>query len=342
MARRRAFTLIELLVVVAIIAVLVGLLLPAVQKVREAATRLRCKNNLKQIGLALHHFHDARDRFPAGHLVPKYSFSSENTESGYKAEPAPGGYTLDPSNSFYLMPNDGPYWSWMFRVAPYLELNTVFEQADMRPTVDAWPWWQYVKGAARTPENTLNGLPAKVFQCPTDGRSHLITDSEGGNKVALTAFLGVSGKNQFSEAGGQDGMLYVNSSVKIAGVRDGTSNTVMVGERPPSNDLVFGWWVAGAGDGPHFGATDVVLGVRERPVTPAADPDFFRPGTLDDPDNVHRYHFWSVHPGGSHFLFADGSVRHLPYDAAAQLVGPGVTLMEALASRDGGEAVTPP
>jgi hypothetical protein len=99
--------------------------------------------------------------------------------------------------------------------------------------------------------------------------------------------------------GGQDGILYVNAAVRITQIGDGTSNTLLVGERPPSNDLYFGWMWAGSGKYPFFGTTDVVLGVRE--VTngvPNGPRDYFRPGSLNDPQNIHRYHFWSLHPGG--------------------------------------------
>ncbi|MDW8224392.1 MAG: hypothetical protein RMJ82_15735, partial [Gemmatales bacterium] len=92
------------------------------------------------------------------------------------------------------------------------------------------------------------------------------------------------------------------------------------------------------GDFPYFGATDVVLGVRER-ISPSSAPEFYRPGTLNDPGNIHRYHFWSLHPNGGNWLFADGHVGFITYSAGTQVLPGGVTLMEALASRAGGEVV---
>jgi prepilin-type processing-associated H-X9-DG protein len=230
----------------------------------------------------------------------------------------------------------------MFRLAPYLELGVVYDQADMRPLPAGWPWWQFQRGVPATPENTLNGVRARVFQCSADTRSDQVCVYDMGMHAALTGYLGVSGRNQFKEAGGQDGIFYVNSGVRFAQITDGTSNTLLVGERPPADDLYFGWWVAGAGEYPYFGAADVVLGVRERAYDPAFDPDFFRPGDLHDPNNLHRYHFWSLHPGGGQFALADGSVRYFRYEIAGHLAGPGVTVFEALASRAGGEVVGEP
>jgi prepilin-type processing-associated H-X9-DG protein len=103
--------------------------------------------------------------------------------------------------------------------------------------------------------------------------------------------------------------------------------------------LYYGWLWAGSGDSPYFGSPDVALGVRE--VTsgaPNGPRDFFRPGELNDPGNIHRFHYWSLHPNGGNFLFADGGVRYITYSAGSATVN-GVTVMEMLASRDGGEVV---
>src|SRR5688572_25430110 len=148
-----------------------------------------------------------------------------------------------------------------------------------------------------------------MYQCPSDVRGDLISDNgsgpyEGGgsgpHRAALTSYLGVSGRNSYREYQGMDGILHVNAGVKMATIYDGTSNTLLVGERPPSNDLYYGWMWAGSGDAPYFGATDVALGVREIisvPTTgyesppgttlppmnqnPYVGSDFYRPGTLN-------------------------------------------------------------
>ncbi len=129
-------------------------------------------------------------------------------------------------------------------------------------------------------------------------------------------------------------------------ITDGTSNTLMIGERPPSVTLEYGWQWAGAGDPPYFGATDVVLGVLERPFVPTAKPDFYRPGTIQDPSDLHRYHFWSLHPGGGNWALSDGSVKFIAYTAGgpqSSTVTPifPVSIIEAMATRAGGEVSEP-
>jgi prepilin-type processing-associated H-X9-DG protein len=152
----------------------------------------------------------------------------------------------------------------------------------------------------------------------------------GGDLVALTEYLGNSGTDQLA----QDGVLYPNSRVSFKMITDGASNTLLVGERPPSVDDVYGWWFAGSGCAPmNFGATDVVLGTNELTNGPSLSPrDVFRPGSINDPANAHRFHYWSQHDGGSNFLFTDGSVHFLTYDI-------GQPIFNALGTRAGGENI---
>ena len=201
----------------------------------------------------------------------------------------------------------------------------------------AWPWYQYQPSGS-----TWNSAITKSYVCPMDTRSNLFCN-DGGNLNSLTGYMAVNGKDQFREDGGQNGVMYVNSSVHMLKIADGTSNTLVVGERPPSNDLYYGWLWAGSGDSPYFGTTDVALGVREvTSGSPNGPRDFFRPGQLNDPANIHRYHYWSLHPTGGNFAFADGGVRYITYAAGTTPVGNGITLLEALASRDGGEVAALP
>lgn len=291
---RRAFTLIELLVVIGIVAVLMGLLLSAVQKVRGAAARAQCQNVAKQLGLALHMHHDARNGFPPGHRSPTH-------------------------------PARMPYSGWCVSVLPYLEQSALAARAEtaFRANPNAF-----------TPHPDLNTV-VPAFLCPTDSRAFTArTSARTKNVVAFTSFLGVAGRDAVST---RDGVLYQDSATRLADVTDGTSNTLLLGERPPSADFQFGWWYAGAGQ-QLTGSADLVLGVREPNLQPIVSGSDCGPGRYPFgpargfDDQCGMFHFWSPHAGGANFALADGSVRFLTYSADP--------LTPALASRAGGETVT--
>jgi prepilin-type processing-associated H-X9-DG protein/prepilin-type N-terminal cleavage/methylation domain-containing protein len=285
-----AFTLLELVVVLAIIGVLVGLLVPAVQRARETSAGSGCRNNLRQIGLALHGYHDGHRVLPPG------------------IRRAPDPY---------------PFMGWGGRLLPHLEQQALWEQA--RGDYARQPDF----GGPPPHPGLTKVLP--MFVCPSDGRSHGIVQPEEYD-VAFTHYLGVSGLTSSTH----DGVLFFDSQVSLRDITDGTSNTLMVGERPPSPDHRFGWWYAGVGQSLD-GSADMLLGVEDyrdtfRTPTCPKGPYFYGPG---DPANIcDIFHFWSRHPGGAHFLMADGSVHFLGYSAKP--------LLPALASRRGGEAVALP
>jgi hypothetical protein len=238
-----------------------------------------------------------------------------------------------------------PYWSWMALLMPYYEQDNVFKQADTwahRSTTNSdpiyfWPW-----GDSQTPENPALGQEVDIWTCPADSRTLQTTvRNDSGFEpltVALTAYLGVDGQNgqdgnTFGKNGGaKNGIFYGYAqgakpdqprSVRMGDVTDGLSNTLMVGERPPDQDLEYGWWFAGAGyDGSGVG--DVVLGADEEKyyawiVTHYSDSKCpnspvkvgLQPGTIASACDYS--HFWSLHSAGANFLLGDASVRFLAY-----------------------------
>jgi prepilin-type processing-associated H-X9-DG protein len=151
--------------------------------------------------------------------------------------------------------------------------------------------------------------------------------------MGLTAYVGVSGitgGSALNDPGDAKGIIYLGSKVRLTDIRDGTSNTLMVGERPPSTDMEFGWWFAGAGYN-NSGVGDVVLGAREFNYASAlgCNPPRvgLQPGSIFNPCD--QTHFWSLHDGGVNFLLGDGSVRFVSYSVDS--------ILPALATRSGGE-----
>ena len=284
-SKPRAFTLVELLVVIALIAILLALLVPAVQNVRSSAARTQCQNNLNQIGIALHAHHDAKRRFPA----------ARGTH--------PGVFTVAQG--------------WMYELLPFLDQST------LRNAFLAYP------GPVPTDQ-------VPVYQCPADPRGsatgfgHTL---QGDVPAGLGWYAGVTGSEGRMPNSAIDpthlGIFQVDSvGVRICAIRDGASNTLMVGERPPSSDLVWGWW--------YFSDFDNLLATQDfvgptTGLTPSTCPipGMFRRGSTSNICDTG--HFWSLHEGGANWLFGDGSVRFIPYTSAP------ITI--PLATRAGGETV---
>jgi prepilin-type N-terminal cleavage/methylation domain-containing protein/prepilin-type processing-associated H-X9-DG protein len=328
--RRGAFTLIELLVVIGIIGVLMGLLLPAVQKVREAVLRTSCSNNLKQIGVALHNYHDTMGTFPPGYI-------DGNT---------------DPNST----PNNdvGPGWGWASFLLPYLEEGNVYNQVDFQV------------GVGVGSNTAVSLLALRIYQCPADPlqQAFPVYDSSFTNPIATVAHANYVGCNGWIEcfygAGGNPGLLgddgltgpsggsgvglfYRNSRNSINNVTDGLSNTIFVGERSSNHSpstwtgAVAGgrcpaWMASGAPNpyspppGPAYDNADfgeaLVLAHANANHLPNADFPAY------DPDTFYSYHF-----RGANFLFGDGSVHFL-----TSSIDP--VAYQALATIDGGEADT--
>ena len=194
LGRRKAFTLIELLVVIAIIAILVALLLPAVQQAREAARRTQCKNNLKQLGLALHNYHDVSLTFPMGWF--------DNVPAGTGR------------------------WTWTAHVLPYVDQAPLYSQLDVG---NNRPQDVYNDATLRS----LIQQPYSAFRCPSDTGPDLNSARlVGGNQISTNNYMGNNGSNRLEKfLPDADGVFYFQSKVRIRDITDGTSNTIFVGER---------------------------------------------------------------------------------------------------------------
>lgn len=289
-----ALTLLETLVAIAIVGVLIGLLLPAVQRVRDAAARAACASNLRQLGIGVHLYADVHERLPQGCSYP---------------------FLRSPDQ---LRGQIG--LSWLTSILPFVEQNDLWNLA-----------W---KAQAQDPSGhadlhgTVEAKIMPVYLCPAEPRQ------SGGfanstRTWGLTSYVGVAGTREVEN----DGVFHRHFTVRFGDITDGTSRTVMIGERPAGPRGIYGSWYAnwgvsvcqlaqilpaGRNHWSFFGAHDCPINGQP-----------LRPGRLDDSCDV--MHFWSLHLNGANFAFADGSVRFLAYDRSS--------LLPALATRAGGEIV---
>jgi prepilin-type N-terminal cleavage/methylation domain-containing protein len=319
----RAFTLIELLVVIAILAILIGLLLPAVQKVREAADRTYCQNNLKQIGLALHTYNDSQNAFPPG-----YVYQPPPVTKPPITRTLGGGITRlfdrprPPITPWVPDPN-APGWGWAALLLPYLEQGPLTQQIDYSLPVEG-----LTNANART--TTL-----RVYTCPADSSTGVFTVLSEINTPVTTAvtnsyaasFGALGLLNQAPDQG--NGVFYRNSRVRVEDIKDGTSNTLAVGERgaffsqTPWAGVMTGGTARTTPDAP------VYLSIAESaPVMVMA-----RIGNkpLNNP-YCEPYDFFSAHRNLVYFVLADGSVHGLSTQTD-------VTVLQALATRSGDEPI---
>lgn len=282
--KRRGFTLIELLVVTAMIGVIASLLVPAVQSAREAARRASCTNNLRQIGLAMHGYHDVHGRLPMG-----YTFAP-----GY----ARGGF------------------GWGAMILPGLEQRPLFDSANF-----SLPLWN---GANTTTATTAVG----TFLCPSDETSEGRFLEREGYRYARSSYVAAFGPgNMDVNPDDRLGLFSRNSGTTFSAVTDGLSQTLAGGERHN------GTFAAAIGSHDHYDAETVWIGaVKEEPGDDHAHTTLFQAshtpssGAMNDQDAASR------HPGGTNFLFGDGSVRFLK-----STINLGV--YRSLSSRAGGEVV---
>jgi prepilin-type N-terminal cleavage/methylation domain-containing protein len=312
---RRAFTLIELLVVIAIIAVLIGLLLPAVQKVREAAARMSCQNNLKQIGLALHNYHDVNRFLPAGTICP-------------------GGACGDRAAAES---------TWMTWLLPFIEENNLWFTADLNKG--------FGQGYKGEPNNTITSTKLKKYSCPSD-QDVDISSWYGTAVWARGNYVGNNGIGPMIETTAAtttrpNGVFMLNRTYKVTDITDGTSNTAFISEvikvpgtlpaTAPVNSGGTDWrGVMHYSEGPLY----------QHNYTPnSAVPDETRQGmclSIGQAPCIGTTTSWnpkrilftarSRHPGGVNLLVGDGSVR---------FVSDNINLVtwKALSSPQGGEVL---
>lgn len=288
--QRRRFTLIELLVVIAIIGILVALLLPAVQSAREAARRVQCNNNLKQLGTGLQNYHDTFKSFPSGYITPNFATGAlgANHES----------------------------WGWAALVLPFIEQQALHDQLGVTR--------QNLHQGFATEGASFRGLvqtAIPAFICPSDtgynkpGNVHQNRNFDDGVGVTtggiptpvwpgVSNYIGVAGHRDAVWRAVNTGLFFGNSSIGMADITDGTSNTFAVGERDTKNCRSGTWVGVRNPNGSGTRGTQVVIGHSRPKINQDTTAIAWNTANFGCGEG-----FSSLHPGGAHFLLCDGSVR---------------------------------
>jgi prepilin-type N-terminal cleavage/methylation domain-containing protein/prepilin-type processing-associated H-X9-DG protein len=327
MRARQAFTLIELLVVIAIISVLIGLLVPAVQKVRAAALNTQCTNNLRQLALAAHNYHNSNRRFPCGVNLQVDPFYGQFLVNKF-------GPPLDPSGSY----------SWEEALFPYLEQDPLFKKLVLNQLnqygilADS----QYVNcvGANSPGAQAVSVLVCPMDYLPAPAVTTYTADDGTTYYFGMTSYGGNAGSvSVYWPYASQDGVFYLNSDVRIASITDGTSSTLLLGERyhrDPTFDRIVGTPLQTYGGW----AWANVYSMEDHTQSAQAPINYLIPPSVTS-DPTYYYQdtrlgaFGSGHTGGANFAFADASVHFLT-NATPILV------LQEFATRNGGETVAEP
>ncbi|MBY0459307.1 MAG: DUF1559 domain-containing protein [Gemmataceae bacterium] len=298
---RRAFTLIELLVVIGIIGTLIGLLLPAVQKVREAAARMSCQNNMKQLGLAAHNYHDANSRLPAG-MDAQHTGALVFLLPYLEQDPYFKGFSRDPKYPFW--------WKNPVNRPPTVDNADVIlpvpPPPNGRPTYGAQstiktlmcPSAPGADAYISTVLTVTRGTPGVDFSIGLDPDSDYYSGAPGNAVLTRTNYVPVAGDYLY-ESGRYRGIFNYIQTRTLVSVRDGTSNTLMFGEYAGiTRDMGI--------NAPSYILTTASIGCN----------GFFTTEGIDDqPLNQKPAYtamaFNSRHPGLVNFVYADGSVRPL-------------------------------
>jgi prepilin-type N-terminal cleavage/methylation domain-containing protein len=315
---QRGFTLVELLVVIAIIGILVGLLLPAVQAAREAARRMQCSNNLKQLGLAMHNYHDTYKTFPSGEYSPTRSNPNTNSVNSFYNFQATYGITVNAGTYAAYGPSRERQWTWGGSILPFIEQGALqdalrFGDYHLVPFPTDTPTSPPYPPAPVGGWTTYTQVSMSVFSCPSD--SGPATNPRHKNQSKSNY---VVSKN----------MGFVNTAWKIADVTDGTSNTFFIGERASGEGPIRhhgGSWLGRSGTNGSYSFDDHPPINTPMPagVIPASG-NCCSSGADRTPTGESlnsRGGIASAHVGGAQFVFVDGSVHFVSENIDAWMPG---------------------